>query len=369
MLTTEPSDSGQQATLTASGILRFFPAGFLAFWLCGWAVGEWFGLRMFASLLRTLLGWSFLAQWFPPLGGKAPDGPVLWFFVAFLTFWLVFWTIGGIGAFQQMLLMLCGRDVIRWGTDALEVEHRALWFVNRTRIPAREITGIRVTKVSIVADTRRRAVRLTALGSVDDRRQLGAMLEDWRATAAPPEPLREDESPVPMFVTFRDETGAIALQAPPGARRTSGVLMAVLALALFAAALSLHTQKSGAGLVVGMLVLGLGGAGCLYGALWLLAARESWHMGPTRLERRREFFGRTWSTEFVPLELQLTATNDSDGDTRWDLVAIGAGGRHSITSAIDDPNVPQTLGTWLSERTGARFVRRGFEHDIKRAAG
>ena len=40
MLTTEPSGSGQQVTLRASGILRILPAGFLTAWLCGWAVGE-----------------------------------------------------------------------------------------------------------------------------------------------------------------------------------------------------------------------------------------------------------------------------------------------------------------------------------------
>jgi hypothetical protein len=300
------------------------------------------------------------------MGGTPPEGPMMAVFVGFLTFWLFFWTIGGVGAFQQLLALLFGRDVIRWQSEGLEVEHRALWFASWVRIPAREITGFRTTTVSVIADTRRRAFRLTAFGSEEDRRQLVALLAAWSVTVAPPEPLLADESPVPTFVAFRDETGAVALMPPPGSRRTAGVLMGVLALSLFAGAASLFAQKPGAAFVIGAF-LSLAGAACLYGALWLLAARESWHMGPTRLERRREFLGRTWSAEFVPLELQLTCTHDSDGDSRWELIASGAGRRHAIASSLGDPNLPQTLGTWLSERTGARFVRRGVEHDLRRA--
>src|SRR5262252_838226 len=108
MLTPEPSDSGTQVTLRVSGILRFLPAAFLAVWLCGWAAGEWFALRLFASLLRTLLDASFLGAWIPPLGGKMPEGPMLPFFIGFLLFWLTLWTIGGVGAFHQLLASLFG---------------------------------------------------------------------------------------------------------------------------------------------------------------------------------------------------------------------------------------------------------------------
>jgi len=367
MLSTEPSGSGMQATLRATGFLRFLPAAFMAFWLCGWAVGEWFALRLFASLVRTLLGWSFLADWFPPLGGTMPSGPMVAFFATFLTLWLALWTVGGVGAFQQLLWLLFGRDVVRWGGDALEAHHSALWFVTRERLDARAITGFRLFRGTVVADSREAAVRVTRLGSDADRQELCAMLEAWRSTIAPPEPLAEDRSPVPAFVAFRDETGAIALERPRGPRRSTGVWMGALALALFSGVVALFSQKTGAALVVGVLFLGLAGAGCLAGSLWMLAARESWHLRQGKLEHRRTWFGRTWSAEFVPLELQLSSASDSDGDLRWSLVVSGAGRRHTIASAIDDPNTPLTLGTWLAARTGARFVRRDLEPTLRRA--
>ena len=367
MLSTEPSGSGMQATLRASGVLRFLPAAFMAFWLCGWAVGEWFALRLFASLVRTLLGSSVLAGWFPPLGGTMPGGPMVVVFSAFLTLWLVLWTVGGVGAFQQLLWLLFGRDVVRWGGDALEADHAALWFVTRDRLEARAITGFRLFRGAVVADSREAAVRVTRLGTDVERQELRAMLEAWRGTIAPPEPLAEDRSPVPSFTTFRDETGAIALERPRGPRRGPGVWLGVLALALFAANVAVFSQKTGVALVVAELFLALAGAVCLAGSLWLLAARESWHVRPGKLERRRTWFGRTWSAEFVPLELQLSSASDSDGDLCWSLVVSGAGRRHTIASAIDDPNTPLTLGTWLAERTGARFVRRDLEPTLRRA--
>jgi hypothetical protein len=367
MLITEPDGSGTQVTLRVSGILRFLPAAFLAVWLCGWAVGEWFALRLFASAVRTLLGWSFLERWFPALHGTPPSGPMIGFFVAFLVFWLTLWTVGGVGAFYQLLMLLFGRDVVRWDGETLEIRHSALWFASWERVDARAITGLRSARACLVADTRQRAVRVTRYGSDEDRAQLCALLEAWRASIAPPAPLAADESPVPTFVAFRDETGAIALTRPRAPRRSMGVLLAVLGLALFAGMVSIFAQKSGVALVVGVLFLFLAGAACLAGSVWLLAARESWHMGAGRLERRRILFGRTWSAEFVPLELQLSSERDSDGDLRWALVVSGAGRRHTIASAIEDPNPPQTLGTWLAERTGARFVRRDLEGTLRRA--
>src|SRR5262252_8922516 len=219
MVEVEPGDSGQQVTLHASGILRFLPAAFLAAWLCGWAVGEWFALRLLATMLRQLLGPGFALPWLPVVGGRFPSGPALPIFIVFVLFWLSLWTFGGIGAARQFLGLLFGRDVVRWGEDALEIEHRALWIVVRERLAAQDIAGFRVFGGALVADTRRRAVRVTSLTSAEDRVQLLSMLQDWRRGFGAPAALSADESPVPMFVTFRDETGTVALMSPPGPRR------------------------------------------------------------------------------------------------------------------------------------------------------
>jgi len=368
MLNTEPSGSGCETTLRPQGLLRYFPAAFLCAWLCGWAVGEWFALRLLSSMLQDGAGSGFLATWFPPVGGKLPSGNALPYFLVFIVFWLSFWTMGGIGAISQLLALLFGRDVVRWGGDGLEVEHWLPWLAARTRLDAQDITGFRIFRGNVVADGRKRATRITGMGSEDERRQLMSALEAWRASTSAPVPIPAGESPVAEFVAVHDETGAVALTRPPGTRRATGVLMGTLGLALLGGAVSLFTQKTGASLVVGVLFLGLSGVVCLYVSLWLLAVRETWHLGPNRLERRRAMFGRVSSIEFSPLELELVSRRDSDGDVRWDLVASGGGRRQVVTGSIDDPNPPLTLGTWLAERTGARLVRHEPESTLRRAS-
>ena len=366
MLNTEPSGSGLQTTLRAQGLLRYFPAAFLCVWLCGWAVGEWFALRMLVSMLPVAGG--VLATWLPPVGGRLPSGPAMPFFLGFIVFWLSLWTLGGFGAIYQLLALLFGRDVVRWGSDGLEVEHWLPWLASRTRLDAQDITGFRIFRGSIVADGRRRATRITGLGGEDERRELASLLDAWRASTSSPVPLPVGESPVPEFVAVHDETGAVALTRPRGTRRTTGVLMGMVGLALLGGVVSLFSQKTGASLVVGVMFLGLFAAVSLYVSVWLLAVRETWHVGQNRLERRREMFGRVSSIEFRPLELELTSRVDSDGDTRWDLVASGGGRRQVITGSIDDPNPPLTLGEWLAERTGVHLVRHEPEERLRRAS-
>src|SRR5215471_9190155 len=144
MLTPEPSDSGTQVTLRASGVLRFLPAAFLSAWLCGWVVGEWFALRLLATVLRKGLGTDVLASWFPDVGGRLPSGPGLPVFAGFILLWLALWTFGGMAALQQVFALLFGCERVRWGGDAVEIERSALWFVTVTRLPARDITGFRL---------------------------------------------------------------------------------------------------------------------------------------------------------------------------------------------------------------------------------
>ena len=68
---------------------RIFPAAFLGFWLCGWAVGECFALTALLGLL-------------PVNGNGAAAGPP----TVFLIGWLGAWTVGGVlamRAFYQLV--------------------------------------------------------------------------------------------------------------------------------------------------------------------------------------------------------------------------------------------------------------------------
>ncbi len=70
--------------LMGCGPIRYFPAAFLAFWLCGWFVGEVFAI--FA------LGWSII---------KLQIIPAL-----FLIVWLAGWSFGGYFAIRMLKAMM-----------------------------------------------------------------------------------------------------------------------------------------------------------------------------------------------------------------------------------------------------------------------
>lgn len=89
-------DDEQRPRLTWSSshraLARWLPAGFLLFWLCGWAAGEFFAC------------WALIAMVF----GNGFGGGFEWFAVGFLLFWLTFWTIGGVTAILALAALIRG---------------------------------------------------------------------------------------------------------------------------------------------------------------------------------------------------------------------------------------------------------------------
>src|SRR5262249_37022271 len=114
----ERTASGLEMELRATGIGRFLLAGFLSFWLTGWAAGEAFALWMLVGGARSLLPPG------PPSGGHPQPLSVGRAVAAgvFLLFWLTLWTFGGIAAGRELLRLLFGRDRFRVNYDRLEVE-------------------------------------------------------------------------------------------------------------------------------------------------------------------------------------------------------------------------------------------------------
>jgi hypothetical protein len=89
----EQTASGLEMRLRATGISRFISAGFLSFWLTGWAAGEAFALWMFVGGAYSLLTGRSLGGHHQPLSvGMAIAAGV------FLLFWLTLWTFGGVAA-------------------------------------------------------------------------------------------------------------------------------------------------------------------------------------------------------------------------------------------------------------------------------
>jgi hypothetical protein len=367
MLEREPNGSGWQVTLCSQGLVRFLPAAFLCVWLCGWAFGEYFALTILGSALQSAFGPDFLAGWLPVMQGKLPPREALPFFFAFVSVWLAFWTFGGLAALSQLLSLLFGREVVRWSGEGLVIERYALFLISASRLEPGQLTGFRTRGQGLLADTRARAVPVARLGTPAEREELRGMLEEWRKGFGPVAPLAAGESPVPAWQVVSDESGAPAITPVPRTQQAVGAVLMAIAMAFIGAAVAVCARAHGVPVTVGAMALGMPGVLCLYGGAWLLAVRESWHPRRGMLERRRVALGRVWSREFTPLGLELRAYNDSDGDAHWTLVVSGGGKEQVMASSLRDPNLPMSLGTWLSERTGVELVQKGQESRFRKA--
>jgi len=367
MLEREPNGSGWQVTLRAQGVLRYLPAAFLCAWLCGWAFGEYFALSILGSALQSVIGPDFLAGWMPAIQGKLPPRETLPLLFAFVSVWLTFWTVGGLAALSQLLTLLFGREVIHWSGEGLVVERYAGFLISASRLEPSQLTGFRTHGRSLLADTRARAVPVAQLGTTAEREELRGLLQEWRRGFGPVAPLAPGESPVPGWQVVTDESGAPAIAPAPRAQQVVGAALLAIAMAFIGVAVAVSSRAQGVSVTVGTMVLGVPGVLCLYGGAWLLAVRESWHPRRGALERRRTALGRVWSREFTPLGLELRAWTDSDLDAHWKLVVSGGGGEQVIASSLRDPNLPLSLGTWLSERTGVELVQKWHKSQFRKA--
>ena len=76
-------------TAPARGSSRCFEVPFLAFWLCGWAIGEVFALTVIAKGIGTLLTGA-------PMAGLPQTVAGVLFMGGFMLVWVSFWTLGGL---------------------------------------------------------------------------------------------------------------------------------------------------------------------------------------------------------------------------------------------------------------------------------
>ena len=214
MLEREPDGAGWRVTFRARGLVRYLPAAFLAFWLCGWIVGEYFALGLLAGALRHWFGASIPLGWLPEMHGTPPSGGAQLFFGGFLAVWLTAWTFGGLAALAQLLQLLFGHEVVRVDGDTLVVERRAPFPLSVSRVNASDIRGFRMRARTVHADTRRRAVAVTQFTTPDEGAELMALLEAWHRSYHPAaEGLTEGEPAINGWTVVTDESGALAVDA------------------------------------------------------------------------------------------------------------------------------------------------------------
>lgn len=159
------------APLQSKGVGRFFAAAFFMVWLCGWAVGE-------AALLGGL-GYVVLqayedpATWLEPLR----TNPKIWIVVLavalFALLWGSFWTYGGLTAMREVLRLLAGEDLIRYGPQGIELEQRFGPFRRTRRWSAAQVRRIYLRPRSrALAMDAPEPEDLSSLGTVKEREQV-----------------------------------------------------------------------------------------------------------------------------------------------------------------------------------------------------
>jgi hypothetical protein len=370
MLERESFGSGWQVTLRAKGVARFLLVAFMCVWLCGWAAGEFFAGGVFIAGLRDLLAPGLDIPWLPHMKNAAPANP--WPVLAFLGFWLTFWTIGGLAAVTQLGRALFGADIVRWDHDGIEVVERAGPFAWSRRLAwadAHEVFP--QNRGRLVAHTRRGLVTIASMGSGEERAELAKWLAAaWRDARGGEAESRETSEQPPMgWVVETAEDGRPMLASDLRPRRLIAALVAVLALSLAAGAVSQALSARGPVSWVGASMFALLALLAAAGAAWLALGRVELRPAPGQLRRVKRFLGNEWTRELSPARLQLERARDSDGDDRWTLVARGPNDKFSLASDLYVPGGARHMGLWLAARMAVELEGLPEGESEQRRAG
>ncbi len=295
----EPWEAGWQVRFAARGWLRLVPAAFLSVWLAGWLFGEVFVGRVLLATSASVFGLE------PPpglgLGGSPPPPGMAGFMIAFMAVWLAFWTFGGVMAMRALVLLIVGREEVRWDDARIEAASGFGPFMHVKRVRGEDLRRIRVRSGRLEADTRHGRVVLDTFGSRAERealcaalrRSLAGWLEGERRWSRDGEPFRAG---------FWREAPAT------------------------------------------------GGPALVSGGRWL---GERLEPAPGQLTRRTRIGPWERVRAWQPLALTLQMERDSDGDEHWALLASGPQGEETLHSSLEDPAPAHALGEWLSRHTGA----------------
>jgi hypothetical protein len=341
--------SGSTTSLRPSGMGRYFNAAFLSVWLVGWSVGEVVAITMLGAIFSSVAG--AFPEHLPARSAELVTNGESAFLLLFLLVWLTFWTIGGIAALTHLMRSLVGEDVIGLTDSGFELVHRAGPFRRRYAFDRSRIRRLRIRPhdKAVVADTAKGTRVITTFGLPADRdevadwlsRHLG--LSDADAEAGTP--------PATWEVQTEGEV-AYVRKVRRGARFTrsliSWLLTAGVASAWYASLDAETSARSIPALVLTLLVA----AG---------AAMSTWGRRELTVRHGELMFRRRlamWTTEraFRSARLELTHETDSDNDSHYKLIVTDAAGSQTVHSQAHDSGEVVDLARWLAGRTGFRLT-------------
>jgi hypothetical protein len=346
-------DSGRSVvTLRPSGVGRFFGAALLGVWLCGWALGEAFGMAFLISSLLAIVAPGTLER----LGasGSYTHAAASAMALLFMVVWLGFWTLGGVLASREFLRSLWAADRIEWDGAGIDLDARIGPWRRRRHLARAELRGVRLERrtQALVALTAATAVQLTQLGTQEQRNELRLRLRDAlglddqaaRAPATLPEGWESDFANDGTPVVRRSATLRRSWARFMG--WTTGILGAVCALTV------IQLPSGGPGVAVAAAIVASLGLGSALLALWFACGVSEIGLGRGWAEIRRGWPGRVHVERLEPLRIRLRHHVDSDGDDHYTLQLTGDGGKHSVASTMNEPEPVLRLGRWMAERAG-----------------
>ena len=349
MLERETVDGIWQVRLHYRGAARGVQAGFLAVWLCGWAVGECVAAGRLIAWLHGPQALARLADELRHLRLAGAHGGSAGY--AFLAVWLAFWTLGGFFACCQLWRLMFGAEVVRWDSEHIE-SGTAFGVVGRAnRTAFSEIRGFRLGTRTLFADTARGTVLLATAGSPAERAELrDALLEAWRATGGteggaaggPPQApngWRED----------RDNSGALVLVSD--LREHRGFVAGLALVSAIPAGIAGVLAWRGIGMAFpAIFFFGVFALLALAVAVWLACSRLELRPREGALEWRQKAFGREWVSDFSPATLRLSRTSDQHDNDFYRLTVSGPGGSKSLSAAVQSPLAALQRARWLASR-------------------
>ena len=340
-------------TLRARGVGRFFTAGFLGFWLCGWLAGECFAIWFLGNAASALMSGDGLGS--GPI--RITSGTALGI-GAFLLLWLAIWTLGGIAAMMEFFRLVCGVDEIQAEGGGLSLVQRRGPFRRRREFSRDILRRVVITvRGALGVETPTGTIELSRLGTGEDReaaaRALRAELGIAEAVPASiPSALPKGWEEV---VTPEGERAVVP---DHSIRKIQARVAGVAAVGLIAAAVAVvqeSLRKPQLWPFAAQLVLGAGALS--WAAVWLWRGRMEWWIRGGRVTLRRRF-GSGVRDVFEALRIELTVMSDSDGDGRFTLEGVSDKKRRRISSALHDPVVPRQLGQYMASAAKVPFEDR-----------
>jgi hypothetical protein len=358
----EESGGTTRVRLRPSGCANFVAVPFLAFWLCGWAVGE---VAVLTILVRSF-GIDFTFPLPGAIGKLLPHGdpqisgaPIVFMFV-----WLTFWTFGGLAAMTTLLRQIGGADVIELRPDEWN-SWRGILMFGRERVFHIGDAGSIYTRRkdnALVALVSGKEVLITNLGTATERAWLRDQIAARYSVALPENriaALQTAEGEIvlpPQWTSEPLADGSTEVSASAQQRRGlrgclaifTGILEGIIALPALIHFVT-HTA-SAADYVRALFAVAI-----LAGAFALWNAKERWSVREGILTHDLAIGPYRKSERFTGGVFSVTSTRDSDDDESFVLeLAPSDAPKRRLYSGSDQTAVIG-FARFLAAKTGWRL--------------